>query len=168
MNEFKVNPERWPYQPARYAIHRQYSAEGCGLYECAHLFYQKSELESINHTAEKTREFINQRKATMIQEIRSMDTMEESIKRNSDIVNSVAQTGQFLAEKSVSEDRATELMAQKEQLNILKRQVQTNKNQMITALGVTGSVSYHLGSAIQYPVQQLRSIRKIMGLQIRT
>jgi capsular exopolysaccharide synthesis family protein len=99
-------------------------------------FYQKKELENINHTAEKTREFINQRKATMIEDLQSMDTAVENIQLNNEIISPEAQTTTFLGEKTASEDKISAMLTSKEAVNNLKKSVIENKSEIIAGVGI--------------------------------
>ncbi len=96
-------------------------------------FYRKKELENINHRAKKTREFINDRKANMVQELKAMDSLSVNIQLDNDIINPAAQTSGFLAEKAKSE---TEI----EQLNIKQNEIRSLINNMRTGAGSRNEV----------------------------
>lgn len=126
-------------------------------------FYQKRELESINHTAEKTREFINQRKSTIVQDISSMDSMEGSIKVRNDIINPLVQTDEFISGKSASEEKINELVEQRQALNMLKNQVENNNDQTLTSMGTQDPFLITLITQYNTLVQQKEVYEKNYG-----
>ncbi len=126
-------------------------------------FYQKKELEDINHTAEKTREFINQRKQSMIHEIRSMDTMAENIQSNSEMINPTAQSSTFFTEKTASEEKINDILVQKEAINNLKKSILSNKDQVIAGLGVSDPFLTGLITQYNELIQKLDNYRQNYG-----
>lgn len=100
-------------------------------------FYQKKELENINLTAQKTREFIREKKASMMQELKTMDSLTVDIQLNNDIVDVTTQTSTFMAEKTTSENAMNGLYVQKQALSSLKNSVYSSgsRNQVIAGVG---------------------------------
>jgi capsular exopolysaccharide synthesis family protein len=126
-------------------------------------FYQKKELENINHTAERTRDFINQRKASMISEIRTMDTMVENIQLNNDMISPATQTGTFYTEKTLSEDKMNQLIATKEAINNLKRNIQNNTSQIIAGVEVQDPFLINLVTQYNELQKKLEEYQKNLG-----
>ncbi|HXS36855.1 MAG TPA: polysaccharide biosynthesis tyrosine autokinase [Flavipsychrobacter sp.] len=126
-------------------------------------FYQKKELEDINHTAERTREFINQRKQSMIHEIRSMDTMAENIQTSSEMINPTAQSSTFFTEKTASEEKINDILVQKEALNNLKKNVLSNKDQVIAGLGLSDPFLTGLITQYNELIQKLETYQQNYG-----
>lgn len=110
-------------------------------------FYQKNELESINHAAEKTREFINERKASMIEELKSMDSLAVDIQLTNDIIDPKAQTTTLITEKNASEAIAEQLRLQKKAISLLKANLQSgagSRQEVIAGNTVTDPVLSNL------------------------
>jgi len=126
-------------------------------------FYQKKELENINRTAERTRDFINQRKASMITEIRSMDTMVENIQLSNDMISPTTQTGTFYTEKTLSEDKVNQYMAVKEAINNLKRVIQNNTSQIIAGIDVQDPFLISLVTQYNELQKKLEEYQKNLG-----
>ncbi len=99
-------------------------------------YYQKRELENINMTAEKTRGFINEKKASIMEDLRGMDSLTVSIKQDNDVVDLKAQTGAFLNEKTAAETTIEQLQIKKQVLNAIKGIAQSGSNKVITAGGI--------------------------------
>ncbi|HEY1031401.1 MAG TPA: polysaccharide biosynthesis tyrosine autokinase [Flavipsychrobacter sp.] len=99
-------------------------------------YYQKRELENINMTAEKTRGFINEKKASIMEDLRGMDSLTVSIKQDNDVVDLKAQTGAFLNEKTAAETTIEQLQIKKQVLNAIKNIAQSGSNKVITAGGI--------------------------------
>lgn len=83
-------------------------------------FYKVNELESINYTAEKTREFIQDRKANIVEELQSLDSLTVDIQKENDVVNVQQETADLMAKKNQSEDQIDELIYTKQTVEGLK------------------------------------------------
>lgn len=102
-------------------------------------FYQKRELENINLTAEKTRQFINEKKASMMEELKSIDSMTVDVKLNNDLIDPAAQTGALLTEKSNAEKTMNDLYLKKQAVSNLKNSMLTgsgSRSQVIAGVGI--------------------------------
>lgn len=102
-------------------------------------FYRKRELENINLTAEKTRVFINEKKASMMEELKAMDSMTVDIKLSNDIIDPTAQSGSFLTEKNQSEKLMNDILLKKQNLSNLRNNILTgsgSRGQVIAGVGV--------------------------------
>lgn len=102
-------------------------------------FYQKRELENINLTAEKTRQFINEKKASMMEELKSIDSMTVDVKLNNDLIDPAAQTGALLTEKSNAENTMNDLYLKKQAVSNLKNSMLTgsgSRSQVIAGVGI--------------------------------
>lgn len=84
-------------------------------------YYRKNELESSNYTAERTREFIEDRKTSIATELKNLDSLTVDIQKSSDIVDVKSETGNLVNEK-------TEFDRQIDQLYIAKQAISTLKN----------------------------------------
>lgn len=126
-------------------------------------FYRKKELENINYTAQKTREFINKQKTTMAEEIKSMDSIEATIKVNSDVVEPTQQTSAYLTERNASEQKLNDLYTQKQALASLKHSILANQNQVVAGIGVTDPFLSELIGKYNTQVQQLEMQEKNLG-----
>ena len=126
-------------------------------------YYQKKELENINYAAQKTREFINERKSTMIQDLKSMDSIEENIKLDNDIVEPLEQTSAYLSERSTSEQKLNQLYAQKQSLASLRHNIMLNQNTVVAGLGVEDPFLSELIVKYNTEVQQLEMQQKNLG-----
>ncbi|HRO42895.1 MAG TPA: polysaccharide biosynthesis tyrosine autokinase [Flavipsychrobacter sp.] len=83
-------------------------------------YYRKKELEDLNISAEKTREFINQQKTTLIDELQSRDSIEEEIKTQNKIIDVKSQASTILTGKAVQQEKIQQLIIQKQAVQSLK------------------------------------------------
>ncbi|MBL7718064.1 MAG: polysaccharide biosynthesis tyrosine autokinase [Flavipsychrobacter sp.] len=118
-------------------------------------FYQKKELENITRSAARTREFINRSKGSMIQDLRTMDTMVENIKVNNEVVDPQAQSASYLTEKTMNEQRINQLTTQKQAIANLQQILSSNKNQVIAGLGVDDPILLNQVTLYNAAVQRL-------------
>lgn len=91
-------------------------------------FYQKNELENINYSAEKTREFIQERKASISDELQSLDSMTVDIQKTNDVIDVQSETANLLSEKAAAEKDL-------EQLKDSKQSIQNLKNNLLNPSG---------------------------------
>lgn len=98
--------------------------------------YQKSELETINLKAQKTREFLKKKEASMNEDLKAMDSVQVDIKQQNDIIDPTAQATEYASAKTASETAMNQLLAQKQAINSLKANVLTAKHNQVIA-GVT-------------------------------
>jgi uncharacterized protein involved in exopolysaccharide biosynthesis len=75
-------------------------------------YYRKKELEDLNLSAEKTREFIDLQKANLIAELQSRDSVEEQIKTENKIIDIKTQASSIMAEKSAQQEKIQQLIFQ--------------------------------------------------------
>ncbi|MGZ3778176.1 MAG: GumC family protein, partial [Mucilaginibacter sp.] len=115
-------------------------------------FYQKSELKNITNTAIKTREFIDQKKATMRNELHNVDTLVENIQLKNEMIDPTLQTSAYLSEKSSSEEKLTQLYTSQESVNSLRKSIQSNKTQIAAAIGLEDPILANL--VLQYNEEQ--------------
>ncbi len=129
-------------------------------------FYQKNELENINHTAQKTREFINDRKASMVNELTSMDSLALNIQLTNDIVNPQAQTSTFISAKTKSEQELDQLYLQKQSIQTLRDAMQNgagSRNEVIAGVGVTDPYLSNLVAQYNTLVKQMEQLARNYG-----
>jgi tyrosine-protein kinase Etk/Wzc len=86
-------------------------------------FYRKKELEDLNLSAQKTREFIAQLKTDLIKDLKFRDSVEEGIKLQNKLIDVSTQASSFLAEKTTQQQRIQALLIQKQEVQSLKRNV---------------------------------------------
>lgn len=82
-------------------------------------FYKVNELENINYTAEKTREFIQERKANISQELQYVDSLTANIQRDNDIVDVQSETTELMSKKNASEEEIDQLTYTKQSIQQL-------------------------------------------------
>ncbi|MBS1781995.1 MAG: polysaccharide biosynthesis tyrosine autokinase [Bacteroidetes bacterium] len=83
-------------------------------------YYRKKELEDLNQSAEKTREFINLQTHNYIDELQARDSVEEEIKTQNQIVDLKSQASAILTGKAAEQDKVQALLAQKQSVQALK------------------------------------------------
>lgn len=129
-------------------------------------YYRKNELESINHRAKKTREFINDRKANMIQELKSMDSLSVDIQLTNDIVNPTAQTSKFISEKTKSETEIQELNMKINEIRALINNMQNgagSRNEVIAGLTIADPSLSGLVGQYNAQVKKLEQLARNYG-----
>lgn len=129
-------------------------------------FYQKKELENINLKAEKTRQFLREKKASMTNDMRYMDSAIVDIKLNNDIVDPAAQTEQNMSVKTEYDNEMNKLLAQKEAVNSLKSFIVApvrGKYTIITTPGVDDPVLNPLIAEFNALVQKRENLATTMG-----
>jgi Mrp family chromosome partitioning ATPase len=87
-------------------------------------YYQKKEKENITQKAEKTRQFLRDKKASMINDMQVIDSAIVGIKAENDVINPTAESQQYLVAKTETEDKLNKLYLQKEALQTFKTTVQ--------------------------------------------
>ncbi|MCB0697182.1 MAG: hypothetical protein KDC07_07440, partial [Chitinophagaceae bacterium] len=87
-------------------------------------FYQKNELESINYTAQKTREFIEDRTASISNNLQQLDSLTVDIQKTNDVVDVKAETADLMGKKSASETLVDELTHKKNIIETLKNSLE--------------------------------------------
>ncbi len=87
-------------------------------------YYQKKEIENLTQKAEKTRQFLREKKASMKTEMQYIDSAIVGIKTESDIIDPSAQTEQYMTTKSESENQINKLLVLKQTLQTFKANVQ--------------------------------------------
>ena len=103
-------------------------------------FYKENELKNVNYTAEKTREFIQERKANISNELQALDSMTVDIQKNNDVVDVQAETSELMSKRSVSEGRMEELSSRKQIINGLKNSLEMtfgNEYEIIAGADIT-------------------------------
>lgn len=102
-------------------------------------FYQKNELESINYTAVKTREFIKDRQAALKDELKSIDSLTVDIQKSNDVVDIKSEMAEVTAEKENVESEIEQLNLEKQAVLTLKTNLRENfddKNQIIAGVAI--------------------------------
>lgn len=87
-------------------------------------FYKVNELENINYTAEKTREFIQERKANISKELQSLDSLTVNIQKENDVVDVKSETAELMSKKSASEQVIDELIYKKQSIQSLRNNLE--------------------------------------------
>lgn len=87
-------------------------------------YYQKKEKENITLKAEKTRQFLNDKKASMITDMQYIDSAIVSIKTDNEVVDPTAETEQYMSAKTEAEGKINTLYLQKEAISSFKVVVQ--------------------------------------------
>jgi len=89
-------------------------------------FYQKNELENINYTAEKTREFIQDRTASIGDNLKQLDSMTVDIQKTNDVVDVQTETTDLMAQKTEWARRMDELSMKRQVIENLKSNLETS------------------------------------------
>ncbi len=128
-------------------------------------FYQKNELENINKKAEKTRDFLKAKKATIKDELKFIDSMQVDIKLNNDIVDPAAQTEQFMGQKTEAEAEVNKRLLQKQGIVSLKNTVMTLPPNRYSILSISSDDPTLGGLITQYntEVKQRDAIARNVG-----
>jgi len=106
-------------------------------------YYRKKELEDLNQSAEKTREFINLQKTNFIEELQSRDSIEEEIKTQNKIIDVKTQASTILSSKAAQQEKIQQFVMQKQAVQGLKDNVIEgvgSRYEIIAGVGVTDPV----------------------------
>ncbi len=104
-------------------------------------YYRKKELEDLNLSAEKTREFINQQKLNLIDDLQSRDSIEEEIKTQNRIIDVKSQASTILANKTAQQEKVQQLQLQKQSVQALKDNViEGDGTELIAGIGFNDPV----------------------------
>lgn len=123
-------------------------------------FYQKRELENINHSAQRTREFINQKKNLMMDDLRSMDSITEDIQISNDIIDPTTQSSTFQSEKNMSENTINRLLVQKQAVGNLRQSMQSGRSQVVAGIMVEDAFLAQLVTQYNQSVQQKEEMER--------
>lgn len=91
-------------------------------------FYRKNELENINYTAEKTREFIEDRQASIGKDLQSLDSLTVDIQTDNDVVDVQSETSDLISKKNESEVLIDEALNKKQIIENLKNTLENPFN----------------------------------------
>lgn len=89
-------------------------------------FYKENELLNINYTAEKTREFIQDRTANISKNLQELDSMTVDIQKNNDVVDVQAETTDLMSKKSASQVEIDQLNAKRQTIEALKNSLEVS------------------------------------------
>lgn len=106
-------------------------------------YYRKKELEDINQTAEKTREFVNQQMSMLIDELQSRDSIEEEIKTQNRIIDVKSQATSILTNKAAQQEKIQQFLLQKQAVQNLKDNIIDGAGarfEVLAGVGVTDPV----------------------------
>jgi len=116
-------------------------------------YYRKKELEDLNLSAEKTREFINQQKTTLIDELQSRDSIEEEIKTQNRIIDVKSQATTILTGKAVQQEKIQQLVVQKQAVQNLKDNIIDGVGSRFEVMaGVSASDAVITGLVTEYNI----------------
>lgn len=129
-------------------------------------FYKVNELESINYSAEKTREFIQDRKENIVEELQSLDSLTVDIQKDNDVVNVQQETTDLMAKKNASEDQLDELNYKKQTIELLKESLQNPYNgeyEILAGAEITDESLVKLVSAYNIAIQEHSQLSRNWG-----
>jgi tyrosine-protein kinase Etk/Wzc len=126
-------------------------------------FYQKKELENITRSAARTREFINKSKSSMIGDLRTMDTMVETIKVNNEMVDPQAQSASYFTEKTIGEQKVNQLLAERQAISGLQQSIMQNRNQVIAGISVQDVILLDLVNKYNASVTKMDEMQRNLG-----
>lgn len=89
-------------------------------------YYQENEMLSINYTAEKTREFIQDRTANISQNLQALDSLTVDIQKNNDVVDVQTETTDLMTKKSESQVQIDQLSYKKQVIENLKNSLESS------------------------------------------
>lgn len=112
-------------------------------------FYQKNELESINYTAQKTREFIEDRTSDISDDMKKLDSLTVDIQKTNDIVDVKAETSDLMSKKSTSEGVIELLLQKKQIIESLKSSLENPFNDNYEIIAGADVTDQNLGGFIQ-------------------
>ncbi|HYD20687.1 MAG TPA: Wzz/FepE/Etk N-terminal domain-containing protein, partial [Flavipsychrobacter sp.] len=163
LKALKINPGDGRTSLLDMSINDNLPLRGVDFMNALIYFYQKKELENITRSAARTREFINRSKSSMIQDLRTMDTMVENIKVSNEVVDPQAQSASYFTEKTAGEQKLNQLIAEKQAINNLQQSIIMNKNQVIAGLGVQDPILLDLVNKYNTAVTRLDELQRNYG-----
>ena len=163
LKALKINPGDGRTSLLDMSINDNLPLRGVDFMNALIYFYQKKELENITRSAARTREFINRSKSSMIQDLRTMDTMVENIKVSNEVVDPQAQSASYFTEKTAGEQKLNQLIAEKQAINNLQQSIMMNKNQVIAGLGVQDPILLDLVNKYNAAVTRLDELQRNYG-----
>lgn len=126
-------------------------------------FYRKKELEDINLSAEKTREFIREKKQEFISQLQERDSLEQQIKLDNEIVDISTQTGAILTDQKAEQQRIRQLQEQQQSVHTLKQNILDGvgeRGEVLAGLGVQDPFLSGLVNNYNQLIQQKENLER--------
>ncbi len=123
-------------------------------------FYHRNELQNINRFAQKTREFISQRQADLMGDIKNVDSKVENIKVSHGMVDVSSQANTYVAGRTQAEQQLEDIIIKKQAIAYLKQTVQeqhSGRHQMMAGIGIADPVVNALIGQYNTLVQKLET-----------
>jgi len=126
-------------------------------------FYRKKELEDINLSAEKTREFIREKKREFIAELQARDSLEQKIKLENEIIDVKTQSTAILTEQKAEEQKIRLLQEQRQSVYNLKHNILEGvgeREEVLAGLGVADPFLTSLVANYNTLIQQKENLER--------
>ncbi|MEI8278511.1 MAG: polysaccharide biosynthesis tyrosine autokinase [Bacteroidota bacterium] len=126
--------------------------------------YFKNKLSNIDLSAQKTRDFINQHKADLMQNLHNVDSSVETIKLRNDMVDVQSQASNFMSQKNETQKNIDRLLQKRRALFNLRYILLNSRYQIIVALDIEDNVLLDLIKQYNSLVQKLETQEKVQEL----
>ena len=163
LKALKVNPGDGRTSLLELSMNDNLPQRGVDFMNALIFFYQKKELENITRSAARTRDFINKSKGSMIVDLRTMDTMVETIKVNNEITDPQAQSASLYTEKVAAEQKVNTLIAERQAIVALQQSLRQNRNQVIAGMGIQNPILLDQISKYNAAVTKLDELQRNYG-----
>lgn len=103
-------------------------------------YYRQNELQSSNYAAEKTKEFIEERKAKISDELQNLDSLTVGIQKSSDIVDVKSETSNLISSKTEFDRQINDIYVQKQAITTLRNTLENpfnNQYEIIAGIGIS-------------------------------
>ena len=115
-------------------------ARGIDLLTCLIHIYYREKLKNIDLSAQQTRDFINQRKEALMNDMNAIDSNVESIKASSGMTDIQEQTTTIVSKKNDAAKDVDRLMAKKRALLNLRYLLLNSRYQVIVPLDIDDNI----------------------------
>ena len=126
--------------------------------------YYRNKFKNVDLAAQKTRDFINDHKKDLMNNLNAVDSSVEHIKAQNGVVDLPGQTSVYMNEKNETDKNIDKLLARRRALINLRYLLQNSRYQIIVALDIDDNILQ--GLVVQYNglVQKLESQEKVQEL----
>lgn len=129
-------------------------------------FYRKNELENITYTADKTKEFIEARQASIAKDLKELDSLTVDIQKENDVVDVKSETTDLMSKKTESEQEIEALKFKKQSIESLKNSLENpfdNSYEIIAGLDIGDGNVANLIAAYNKSVQEHEVLARNWG-----
>lgn len=139
-------------------------ARGVDFLNAVVRIYLRNKTGNIDVSAQKTRDFINQHKADLIDDLQAIDSSVEAIKATNNAVDPEKQFATFTTEQTTARKELDDLYGKKKALINLRNLLLNSNYQIIVPLGLNDQILIGLVTQYNQLVQRLGTQEKVQEL----